>query len=271
MELNGKVAVITGGGQGIGRSVARAFAAKGAKVMVSDLSAENAGKVADEIGGLAQACNVRDEAAINELVKRTTSDLGPIDLFYSNAGIAFGEDAHSASASNDVWQTCWEIHVMSHVYAARAVLPSMIERGSGYLLQMASAAGLLSQIGDAAYSTTKHAAVGFAESLAINHGDDGIKVSVVCPQYVATPMLGYNDGEDKQRNPGTLSPEQAADTILKGVEQDRFLILPHEDVHTFIQHKAADTGRWITGMQRLRRDILDKLGATDLKSLHKLL
>ena len=270
MKLNGKSVVVTGSGSGIGRALAMRFAQEGANVVVSDLNFEAAQTVATEIGGLAVACNVRDESEIQALVAVAENENGPVDLFYSNAGVVFGEGSHAASANDNVWQACWEIHVMSHVYAARAVLPSMIERGDGYLLQMASAAGLLSQIGDAAYSATKHAAVAFAESLAISHGDQGIKVSVICPQYVATPMLGYSIGNQPKANTGTISVDTLADCVIEGITAERFLILPHPEVQTFIEHKAADRDRWLSGMRRLRRDIIDKVGGVDLKALSRL-
>ena len=187
MNVNDKTVVVTGGARGIGKALAIRFAKEGARVVVSDLKEETARRVAEPIEGLAVACDVSKESAVQNLVARAEDRFGPIDLFCSNAGVFFGEPDLATSAGNDHWQTCWDIHVMAHVYAARAVLPGMIERGGGYLLNMASAAGLLSQIGDAAYSATKHAAVGFAESLAITHGDDGVKVSVICPQFVATP------------------------------------------------------------------------------------
>lgn len=160
---------------------------------------------------------------------------------------------------------------MAHVYAARAVLPSMLERGEGYFVQMASAAGLLSQIGDAAYSASKHATVGFAESLSITHGDDGIKISVVCPQYVATPMLGYSENEDSDQFPGVISPIELARTVVEGIEAEKFLILPHPDVAKFIQHKTADYDRWLGGMRKLRRNILSEIGSTRLEEMHKLI
>lgn len=148
---------------------------------------------------------------------------------------------------------------MAHVYAARAVLPSMIERGEGYFVQMASAAGLLSQIGDAAYSASKHAAVGFAESLSITHGDDGIKVSVICPQYVATPMLGYDAGEGFDKYPGVISPEQVAGTVVQGIDAEQFLILPHPDVEQYIQFKPGNYDCWLGDMRKLRRKIIDEI------------
>jgi NAD(P)-dependent dehydrogenase (short-subunit alcohol dehydrogenase family) len=182
MNLKEKTVIVTGGARGIGKALSKRFAREGANVVVADLLEHAAQETADSINGLVVACDVRKESDIQNLVTRTEQHFGPIDLFCSNAGVCFGEPDTATSASNEVWQTCWEIHVMAHVYAARTVLPGMIKRGGGYFLQMASAAALLNQIGDAAYSTTKHAALGFAESLAITHADDGIVVSVVCPQ-----------------------------------------------------------------------------------------
>ncbi|MEO9463811.1 MAG: SDR family oxidoreductase, partial [Marinomonas sp.] len=179
MDLKNKTIIITGGARGIGAALATRFAKEGAKLVVADLDEGAARATAAAIDGLGVACDVTKEADVQALVKRAEQHFGSVDMFCSNAGVCLGEPSHSASASNDTWALCWDVHVMAHVYAARAVLPGMIERGSGYLLQMSSAAGLLSQIGDAAYSATKHAALGFAESAAISHGGDGIKVSVI--------------------------------------------------------------------------------------------
>ena len=256
--------------RGIGKALSVAFIREGARVVVADLLADEAAATAREIGGLGVACDVSRESDIQQLVATTEQEYGPIDLFCSNAGICVGEPDHSASASNDTWQACWNIHVMAHVYAARAVLPSMIERGEGYFVQMASAAGLLSQIGDAAYSASKHAAVGFAESLSITHADDGIKVSVICPQYVATSMLGYDAGEGIDQYPGVISPEQVADTVLQGVDAEKFLILPHAEVEQFVQFKTANYDRWLGGMRKLRRNIMSQIGSTRLEDMHKL-
>jgi NAD(P)-dependent dehydrogenase (short-subunit alcohol dehydrogenase family) len=270
MDFEGKNIVITGAGSGIGASIARAAAAKGGKVIVSDINLAAAKTVAAEIGGAANACDVADENQVKELVAFAEAIHGPVDLFCSNAGLAFGEESHAASASNQVWETCWQVHVMAHVYASRAVLPSMIARRQGYLVNVASAAGLLNQIGDAAYSTTKHAAVGLAESLAITHGADNIKVSVVCPQYVATPLLGYEERGAANEAAGIISAEQVADTVISGIEQEKFLILTHPEVHEFMQHRAADTDRWISGMQRLRDKIIAAAGSTRLEDMHKM-
>ena len=270
MNVNDKTVVVTGGASGIGKALSIRFAEDGARVVVADRAEERARQIADQIQGLAVACDVAIETDIQNLVVRTEAHFGPIDLFCSNAGICFGEPDSAASAGNAEWQACWEVHVMAHVYAARAVLPGMIERGGGYFLQMASAAGLLNQIGDAAYSTTKHAAVGFAEALAISHGDEGIRVSVICPQYVATPMLGYEEGDDFGDYPGVLGPDQVADSVIKGLEDESFLILPHPQVEKFHQNKATDYDRWIHGMRRLRSNIIEQVGSTNLASMHKL-
>ena len=270
MKLKDKTVVVTGGARGIGKALCNAFAREGAQVVVADMLEHEATKAAAEIDGLAVACDVTRESDIQQLVNETERVYGSIDLFCSNAGICSGEADHSASASNEAWQTCWDIHVMAHVYAARAVLPSMIARSEGYFVQMASAAGLLSQIGDAAYSASKHAAVGFAESLSITHGDDGIKVSVICPQYVATPMLGYETGEGIDQYSGVISPDQVAEAVIEGIDAEQFLILPHADVEQFIQFKAANYDRWLGGMRKLRRKIINEVGSTQLSEMHKL-
>ena len=270
MKLNDKTVVVTGGASGIGRAFSLRFAAEGARVVVADLAEEKAQRTAERVQGLAVSCDVTKEADVQNLVAQTEREFGPIDLFCSNAGVCLGELGFATSASNAQWQTCWDVHVMAHVFAARAVLPGMIDRGGGYFLQMASAAGLLNQIGDAAYSTTKHAALGFAEALAITHGDDGIKVSVICPQYVATPMLGYEDDDQSSAPPGVITPQQVAESVVEGLEEERFLILPHPDVEKFRQHKAADYDRWIRGMRRLRSNIISEIGTTRLEDMHKL-
>lgn len=260
MKLNNKTVVITGAARGIGKALAIAFKREGARIVIADLLADEALATAALIDALGVGCDVSSETDIQNLVAIAEREYGPIDVFCSNAGICVGEPSHAASADNDAWAACWDIHVMAHVYAARTVLPSMIERGNGYFVQMASAAGLLSQIGDAAYSATKHAAVGFAESLSITHGDDGIKVSVVCPQYVATPMLGYSDGQSIDQYPGVISSEQVADAVIQGIEAEIFMILPHPEVAHYIQAKAANYERWLGGMRKLRRNIVSKIG-----------
>lgn len=271
MQLKDKTVIITGGAQGIGAAVARRFAIEGAQVVIGDLDGGKAADLAADIGGLGLQCDVTKEADIQRLVDETRARFGPVDLFYSNAGLGRWEPDHAASASNADWQLNWEVHVMSHVYAARAVLPGMIERGQGYLLQMSSAAGLLNQIGNAAYSATKHAAVGFAESLAISHAADGVRVSVICPQYVATPLLGYEPGEMPEDAPNVLSPEAVAEVILQGVQKEKFLILPHPEVAQFLQFKTADYDRWLATMVDLRGKIIGKLGNTRDIAMHKMI
>ena len=255
MELAGKIIVVTGGANGIGKALCERFHKEGARlVVVADLEETNAQVVADKIGGEAYGVNVRDEAQIQAMVADVEARHGVIDLFCSNAGIIAldGEPWWVTSAENSTWQAMWDIHVMSHVYAARACLPKMIERGEGYFLNTASAAGLLSQIGDAAYSTTKHAAIGFAESLAITHGDQGIKVSALCPQAVATRMIGDTGGGTAAVD-GVLTPEQVAQAVVAGLATEKFLILPHEEVVLYRERKAADYDRWLSGMRKFRR------------------
>ena len=267
MNLNNKIAVVTGGAGGIGAALCRALASKGAKVVVSDLNLEAAQLVATDISGLAIACDVSSESEIQSLISQTETKLGAIDLFVSNAGFGVGEPDHVASASNDVWQKNWQLHVMSHVWASRALLPKMIERGEGYLVNTASAAGLLVQIADAAYSATKHAAVSFAESLAIGHADDGIKVSVICPQYVNTNILAVPDEARGKQLQGVITPESCADTIVRGLEEEIFMILTHPEVADFYRNRANDPSRWIKGMRRYRAAMLDENGKFDFRKV----
>jgi NAD(P)-dependent dehydrogenase (short-subunit alcohol dehydrogenase family) len=264
-----RTAVVTGGGHGIGRALCRRLHRDGASVVVADVDAAAAEKVAAEIGGVARVVDVADEAAIIKLVDDVERDIGAIDCFVSNAGVGFGDgDSGAISAAgglnpvDDRWDACWRINVMAHVYAARALVPRMLERGGGHLINVASAAGLLSQIGDAAYSATKHAAVAFAESLAIDYGDRGIKVSVVCPQAVATRMIGIADDSDTMDGgfggndvDGIMRAEDVADIIVNEALGGRFLILTHPQVATYFKRKADDHDRWISGMQRFREKL----------------
>ncbi|MBT8101778.1 MAG: SDR family oxidoreductase [Gammaproteobacteria bacterium] len=265
-----KVAVVTGGGHGIGRALCRRLAKDGATVVVADIDEAAASTVAKEIGGVAKALDVSDEQAIAALVAEVEDTPGPIDMFISNAGVGYGDGAGGAISAeggvnpiDDRWDACWTINVMAHVYAARALVPRMLERGGGHLVNIASAAGLLSQIGDSAYSTTKHAALGFAESLAIDYGDQGIVVSAVCPQYVATRMIGIEDDSDSMvggiggiKVDDIMTPEAVADIVINEALAGRFLILTHPEVSTFVQRRATDHDRWIGGMQRLRQKLL---------------
>jgi len=256
MDVAGKVVVVTGGANGIGKALCERFQAEGAKVVVVvDLEEDNAQRVADAIGGEAFGVNVRNEEQLLSMVKDVESRHGSIDMFCSNAGIIAGdgEPWWATSASNDTWQAMWDVHVMAHIYAGRACLPGMIERGSGYFLNTVSAAGLLNQIGDAAYSTTKHAALGFAEALAITHRDDGIKVSALCPQAVSTRMIGGSKDGGSAGVDGVLTPEQVADEVILGLAAEQFLILPHKEVVEYRRRKADDYDRWLGGMSKFRR------------------
>ena len=257
MNVNDKVVVVTGGAEGIGAALARRFAREGARaVIVADRNGEGAAAVAREIGGEAVTLDVSDGAAVAAMVADIEARHGGIDLFCSNAGVGDGDpDKDSAASSPDaVWNRAWTVNVMAHVHAARAVTPGMAARGGGYLLNTVSAAGLLSQIGGAVYSTTKHAAIGFAESLAITHGDQGIKVSILCPQGVDTAMLRQGDAASQPQNlDGVLTPDEVAESVVQGLAEEKFLILPHPVVLTYMQRKTADYDRWIGGMRKLNR------------------
>ena len=222
--------------------------------MVVDIDGAKAAEVARAVGGISFQADVSKEADIIRVVEETEAKVGPIDLFVSNAGIgAPGESFHSvASASNEVWQHVWEVNLMAHVYAARALLPRMIARGGGYFLNTASAAGLLTQVGSAVYSVTKHAAVAFAESLAITHRDEGIRVSVLCPQAVDTPLLRLA-GEGTQNVDGVLTPADVAAAVVEALDKESFLVLPHPQVLGYMQNKTGNYDRWIGGMVKLRR------------------
>jgi len=262
MDVNNRVALVTGGAHGIGRALCRALTIEGARVVVADLDLEGAKKVAGEIGGIAIKLDVAREAEIIAAVERVERELGPIDIFVSNAGVAFGDgDGGAASASNENWRACLDINLMAHVYAAREMVPRMKERGGGCLVNVVSAAGLLCQVGEAAYTASKHAAVGFAESLAITHNDDGIHVCLVCPQAVATRMIGVDEDTEVEDGStgfggndvdGILSTEYVADCILAAIQQEKFLVLPHPQVSTYFRRKASDHDRWIEGMRRFR-------------------
>ena len=254
MQIQGKVVIVTGGSNGIGRALCLAFAAAGAKaVVIADVDREAGQKVANEIpktpGGFAH-CDVSKERDVHNLVDSITDTCGQVDIFCSNAGIGTGG---GPEAPDKDWQRTWEVNVMAHIYAARAVLPQMLERREGYLLQTVSAAGLLTQIGSAPYSVTKHAAMSFAEWLSITYGDRGIRVSALCPMGVRTHML-----EQAQFGGGAflldtaIEPEQVAAETIKGMGDERFLILPHPEVARFFQQKAGDYDRWLRGMRRLQ-------------------
>jgi NAD(P)-dependent dehydrogenase (short-subunit alcohol dehydrogenase family) len=259
MKVSGKTVVVTGGANGIGRALCERFMRDGARmVVVADLDESGAQAVARSIGGTACRCDVSNESGLVDLVEETERRFGPIELFCSNAGVALfdPEPGFVGSASNEAWARSWAVNVMAHVYAARAVVPLMAARGGGYLLNTISAAGLLSQIGGAAYATTKHAALGFAESVAITHRDQGIRVSVLCPQGVDTPML-RSLPKGPQSADGVMTPEEVADFTVKGLDVERFLILPHPMVSDYLRHKAMDHDRWLAGMARLKAATLE--------------
>ena len=250
MDLKDRIIVITGAASGIGRAMAHRFAKDGPKLIVcADRDEAGAKATAESIGGLAIRVDVSREADIQALIETVETDHGPIDLFCSNAGIGVGG---GAEASNDDWQRIWDINVMAHVWAARHLVPRMAARGGGYLLNTASAAGLLTQIGSAPYAVTKHAAVGLAEWLAITHGDQGIKVSVLCPQAVRPAMTAGNpDGVASVD--GMMEPEPLAEMVVEAIAAEQFLILPHPQVLDYMRNKTADYGRWIGGMRKLNR------------------
>lgn len=256
MKLQDKHVVVTGAASGIGAALARRFAAEGARgIVVADLAAAKATleAVAAEIGGLAVACDVAREADIKALVATATAKYGPIDVFFSNAGIS--RRGHEEAPDAD-WEASWQIHVMAHVYASRAVLPDMLVRGSGYLVSTASAAGLLASVGSAPYGVTKHAAVALAEHLAIQYGNRGIRVSVLCPQAVDTPMY-RKPGVKAAGLDGVATPEAVAECVVRGMEAEKFLLLPHPEVADYMARKAGDPDRWLSGMRRLLGKVRD--------------
>lgn len=253
MQVGNKIVVVTGGANGIGRALCRRFVAEGAEaVVVADLQQDEAAQVAKEIDGIAAKTDVSREADVTQLVELVTERYGRIDLFCSNAGVGV---SGSVEASDADWRRSWEVNVMAHVYAARAVLPGMLARHDGYLLQTVSAAGLLTQIGSAPYSVSKHAALGLAEWLAITYADRGIKVSALCPMGVRTGMLKRADfAGGAFLLDSALEPEEVADHVIKGLAEERFLILPHREVAEYFVRKASDYDRWLRGMRRLQAE-----------------
>lgn len=250
MELKDRVAIITGGSGGIGRAMAQAFLQQGARgVMLADLHSDAVNSAASELSCEGFTCDVTDESQIEALTQHTLDKFGQVDLFCSNAGA--GGEGLLTDAANEVWQKQWELHVMSHLYAARAVLPHMIARGEGYLLNTASAAGLLAAIGSGPYTVTKAAAVKLAEFISITHADDGIKVSVLCPQGVNTAMAPRSLGDGQ--TDGIIEPRQLAETVVQTIREERFHVLPHPEVEEYVRRKGDDIDRWLYGMQRLRR------------------
>lgn len=250
MELKDKIIVVTGAASGIGRAMALRFAEEGArKIVCADLNLDGAEETARQIEGLAVAVNVAKEEDIKSLIEKVETEVGPIDLFCSNAGISI---AGGVEVGNDDWQRIWDINVMSHVWAARHLIPRMTARGGGYLLNTSSAAGLLNQVGSAPYGVTKHAAVGLAEWLAMTHGDAGIKVSVLCPQAVRTEMTrGHED--HVAAIDGMMEPEPVAEACVQTIRDETFLVLPHAEVLGYMRKKTENYDRWIGGMRKLNR------------------
>jgi len=259
MNLEGKVAVVTGGAGGIGSALARRFIEEGARaVVVADV--REATNLPDRTRAV--VCNTADDAAVKALVEDVESKEGPIDLYCSNAGIAVGADVTTA---DDVWNQVWQVNVMGSVVAARHMVPRWLERGGGYLLITASAAGLLTTLGDAAYATTKHAAVGLAEWISITYGDRGVKVSCLCPQGVKTRMVLGEDGEgqigaEQVKRLGLIEPEEVAQAVIEALAEERFLVLPHPEVLQYFRNKAENYGRWLGGMRKFQRSLSNTSG-----------
>ncbi len=252
MEVQDKIIVVTGGASGIGRAMCERFMKDGAKhVVVADLNGDGAATVAEAVGGSSQQVDVGRESDLVRLIDSTESEIGPIDLFCSNAGIGLGK---GLDEPDEVWETIWNVNTMSHIWTARHLVPKMIARGGGYLLNTSSAAGLLTQIGSVTYAVTKHAAVALAEWISITHGRDGIKVSVLCPQAVRTAMTAGGPGVAGVD--GMIEPEQAVDTVIEALREERFLVLPHPEVATYIDRKTSDYDRWLHGMRRLQETYL---------------
>jgi NAD(P)-dependent dehydrogenase (short-subunit alcohol dehydrogenase family) len=256
VECSGRHIVVTGAAGGIGRALARRFAAEGASHLVlADRDLEGAKAIAEQVGGLAVELDAGDEQSVRSLIDQARAAGGPIDIFISNAGVP---GALGGPESDDAaWDEAWRVNVMSHVWASRALLPEMLERGEGYLINTASAAGLLTQVSSLVYSVTKHAAVALAEWLSIEYAERGVRVSCICPQGVRTPMLelAMEDaaGAAALTAGGLIEPEDVADAVVAGIAEERMLILPHENVAGFMAFKGADPERWLKGMRRIVR------------------
>ena len=254
MRLEGRTVVVTGAAGGIGGALALRCASEGARVAATDIQQDALQRVANELGSghLAVAADVTDEEALGALISQVESELGPVEVFFANAGVAIGEDP--VSTPDEVWDLAFGVNIRAHIFAARRLLPGWLERGQGYFVATASAAGLLTQIGSAPYAVTKHAAVAFAEWLSVTYGDQGIRVSCLCPMGVRTAMTqGDELAHRVVRSAGAmLEPDEVADAVVDAIDAERFLILPHPEVLTFFQRKAMDYDRWLAGMRRLQ-------------------
>jgi len=264
MDVQNRVAVVTGGANGIGKAICQGLARAGARhVIVADLDEQQAKQLAEEIGGTAFRCDVSQEGDIQKLVDHADRCLGGVDLFISNAGITVKGGPEVPDAQ---WQQLWDVNLMAHVYAARAVLPGMLERGNGYLVQVASAAGLLTEIGSAPYSVTKHAVVGFAEWLSVHYQRQGIRVSCVCPAGVATDFLDLTDPVHQFLQMNAVTAEHVADCVLQAIHNEQFLVLPHPEVGEFFAYKTQDYDRWLKQFARINEKLQKKIAKTRLQS-----
>ena len=253
MELKDRVVVITGAGSGIGEAMARRFAHEQPKALIlADLNVTAAREVAEETGGVAVEVDVADPEDNRALINETEDRFGPIDLFCANAGYGIAGDEQ---ADFGEWDRMWQVNLMSHVYAARHLIPAWVARGEGYFLATASAAGLLTNLKAAQYSVTKHAAVAFAEWLAITYGDAGVKVSCLCPMGVNTPFVQAATEFQALLGPALIEPPEVAEAVVEGLREEKFLILPHPEVERYFQNKANDYDRWIAGMRKLQRQV----------------
>lgn len=247
--FDNQIVAITGATGGIGRAIAEMFIANGAKVAISDRSAPDA--TAADIGAIGFACDVTDEAQVQSFISAAEAALGPIDIYISNAGVGFGNGPTVCASPNKAWELSWQVNVMASVYAARALMPGWVERGSGRFVITASAAGLLNEIRTASYTATKHAAVGLAESIAITHAADGIKANCICPQYVASNLTKGQRIAEQSRD-GLLQPSDVADALKAAIDNDEFLVLSHPVVRDYMKHKAHDYNAYLAGLIKLR-------------------
>ena len=270
MDLRNKNIIVTGGASGLGEALALEFLKKNANVLISDINSKNLKVTANKLECEFEYCDVSKEKDVQNLVEKAFKRFGHIDIFCSNAGVVSNSKKINFIEGNNCWENALNVNLMSHVYAAKYLLPNMINRNQGYFLQIISAAALLSQIGDAAYSASKSAALSFAESLAINNGHLGIKVSAVCPQYIATPMLGM-DKDNFTNNKNLISAQTAASRIIKGLIEERFLIFTDDKTDKLFKKKSENYESWIIGMQKLKQKILDETGDLKINTVYKFL